>query len=961
MKTTLRVLAIAYVVYLAIAILIVMPALNFLPPWYVKKTYDRDLSTELVYFNPFTLSLEVRKAELPERDGERFVGLNKASVNVSLESLWGEGLVFDRLQVQDLFVHVRRLENGEFNFSDLLPAEDTSPQEPDSEAGLPGVTIEDLDFHSQSICYTDATRPGPYQTHLDQLAVRVTDLSTVIKEGQPYHFRATDESGGSIEWEGEVSIPRSHSKGRLTLSDLGLHSAWRFAEPMLQFELVDGRLHIDGQYELTWADEPVFDISQGSVRLTALDIQPKQGVQLQDTAVELTELSLTGIAVNSGKQHADIAAITVDGLGIDGWSEGEQISLLQLFEITGQETGGSSAAPTAPDPNQASAAEPQWTATISRVRLQNSRIGWRSEFTDPALMQVTGLEAGVDELSWPLSGDSPLFLKLGVNDALTLAVDGTIALAEGNGTINYDLQDLPLAWFNPNLPAPLNAEITHGALQVAGSVALAQFVPQTILLDGDISDFAGRIEQEENSLTSWDTVRWEGLAVNMDERSVVLQKLALDNYAGRLHIHEDGSINAQKVWRAELAGDEGEGVDGSAQETPAPEPAAPGEEQPWSISIPAILITDSKVDFMDQSLPIAFRAMVGDVNGDILGLSSAPGAQAKVDIKGSVDGYAPVKLKGTAAPLSEPPAIDLRLTFDGVDLATLSPYSATYAGYAIERGLLDLDLKYALQDNRLAGHNSVIVDQLKLGDKIDSDKALDLPLKLALALLTDSNGVIDLQVPVSGNVDDPQFEIGGIIIGAFINLITKAITAPFTLLAGLVNSDEDLHQVNFASGSAEVDEANHSKLQQLHDALMQRPELKLVINGRLNLAADKERLQKNALKAQLVEAGLSPQEVDDKGTQWEKAVQARYQALTTSADDALADAQPTVREQYLAVAHSIAITDAQMLELAQQRAVAVKNYMVTTLQLDPERAVIDQASLDPDANAFSGAELGVDA
>ena len=135
--------------------------------------------------------------------------------------------------------------------------------------------------------------------------------------------------------------------------------------------------------------------------------------------------------------------------------------------------------------------------------------------------------------------------------------------------------------------------------------------------------------------------------------------------------------------------------------------------------------------------------------------------KAEIDMAGSVDGYAPVALVGTAAPLNTPPALDLTLTFDGVDMALLTPYSGTYAGYAIERGLLNLDLAYSLQEGQLDGNNKVVIEQLKLGDKVDSEQALDLPLELALALLTDINGVIDIALPVSGNLD----KRGGTLVG----------------------------------------------------------------------------------------------------------------------------------------------------------------------------------------------------
>ena len=162
---------------------------------------------------------------------------------------------------------------------------------------------------------------------------------------------------------------------------------------------------------------------------------------------------------------------------------------------------------------------------------------------------------------------------------------------------------------------------------------------------------------------------------------------------------------------------------------------------------------------MDQSLPIQFRTVIGDLEGEVLNLSSDPASPATVDLHGSVDGYAPVTLSGAVTPMADPTNLDLTLVFDGVDMALLSPYSGTYAGYVIDRGLLDLNLHYSLKDNHLQGDNAIRVEKLKLGEKMSSDKAVDLPLELALAILTDSNGDIDMQVPVTGDVNNPRFDL----------------------------------------------------------------------------------------------------------------------------------------------------------------------------------------------------------
>jgi hypothetical protein len=574
---------------------------------------------------------------------------------------------------------------------------------------------------------------------------------------------------------------------------------------------------------------------------------------------------------------------------------------------------------------------------------------------------VSPIEASVDNLRWPFAGESPLSLELAINEQTSLTLAGSLALASGDGSIRYQLDGLPLPWFNPNLPTALKADITSGAAYVGGDVALAGFVPAVIRTTGDIDDFSGKIRDVETNLTSWDRVRWEGVAVDLPGRSVLVDRLYIKNFAGRLHIYEDGTINSQRAWQQELtaAGDNTADDEGTGEAAPADQHDEEAEA-PWQVDLPAIYVTDSQLDFMDESLPIKFRTIIGDLNGDVLGLSSAADGTAQVNLKGAVDGYAPVELKGTAAPLSDPPAVDLQLTFDGVDMALLTPYSGTYAGRTIERGILNLDLQYSLENNHLEGENAILINRMKLGERVESDKAVDLPLDLAVALLTDLNGIIDLSVPVSGDVDNPEFSIGGVVFTALVNLITKAVTAPFNLLASLVSSEEDLQRVNFDAGSATLKDTSHKKLGELAAALTQRPALTLLIAGRFNPASDRAALQEWLLDEQLLAAGLTAEELQEKGARWEEAVAERYAAAFPKQEESPQQDPPAPPQQYRELAERIDVTDAQLLTLTNERAIAVKQYLVNEAQIAADRAVIEQVTATDKVNTFSGVELSLD-
>ncbi len=936
MRTIIRYLAMAYVGYVAVCVLIILPTLNFITPQLVQDSLGRELRSEIILFNPFTLTAEIRKASLLEHDGAVFVGTDRALVNLSLESLWRKGLVFDEVAVGALYVHVKRLADGNFNFSDML-GEPAPESEVQASTALPGLTVHQLDLQSEQIRITDEARTVPFSTHWDGLSVQVQGISTVAVEGRPYSLSAVAESGGRLHWEGEVSVPGAFSEGSLRLENLSLHPVWRYAQEWVAFEMKDGSLSFSGDYRLDWGDALDYQVTRGAVSLSHLDLQASDSTALPDTSVSVAGIELKGIDIDGAVERVGVATISVDGVNVQGFSEGSDASLVTMFETN------------LPDADQdEETAESNWVVHLPVIQLANSRIRWRSNFTSPPILDISPIELGLTDLSWPPTGSSGVELSLSVNGVTTVVVEGDVGLESGDGQLRYNLNGLQLAMLNPNLPAELNAKIGSGAVSAHGEVFLKNFAVGQIDVEGEASDFSGIIQGVEQALTSWDLVRWEGLHVDLEQRKLELQALHLNGYSGRLHIYEDGTINAQRLLQ--------EKVDEAVEEGTLKEE----ELGAWTFDVPSILFTDSELNFTDESLPIKFQTVIGELNGGIAGLSSNPGGETRVDLKGSVDGYAPVVLAGTAKPFAEAVVVDMGLSFDGVDLVRLTPYSGTYAGYAIDRGLLTLDLHYFMEGSRLKGENSLVISQLKLGDKIESDKAVDLPLGLALALLTDSNGVIDMDVPVSGDVNDPDFGLGSVIATAFVNLITKAVTAPFTLLANLVGSEEDMQRVSFSSGSSELNEAGKAKLIELVKALDQRPGLSLVLYGRLHPTADREQLQRAVLREQLLASGLSEEAVSSKNADWTKAINARYETIKPTATTAEGESAASMLEKIQLVLSGMPVAAEQLKSLAEERAVSLKRFLVNELQFPADRSAIEAVDVADEANVFSGVELDVD-
>lgn len=952
MKNHLKSLALVYIAYLGFSLFFILPLLNLGTPWVAKKLLDRELSADFIYFNPFNLGLVVYNARLPNRDGSDFVSLGRAEVNLCLESVYRKGLVLDVVSVASLKGHIERLEDGRFTFQDLLEGEPEAEPEA-TDAGIFPLTVHHLAFQADRIELTDHDREQPFKTHWDDIDLEADFLSTVFDEDRQFEVLLQTEEGGEIEWRGTLSIPGASSAGTLSLRELNLRPASRFVDPWFDFALASGYLHVKGRYELDWSEGVAYRISDGQVSLTGLDIVPAADIDLPGTRVGLEGLHLRGITVDSQTSTLKVAQLEVATPRVEGYSEGAEVSLLRLFN-TGKLPTGDGQPEAAPEDDTG----PEWHLSLEETRLQGGQIAWQSEFTEPPMTRVDDLAVTLGALQWPAASATPLAGSLRLNDAARLSLEGALHLGSGNGEIAFEIAGIQAPWFSPAVPEAFRATIDSGELASRGRVALAGFSPTTVDLEGSVRRLYISLEEEQSltegaeqepgegtqqRLTGWESLYWEGLAIDIPGQRVALDTLRLDAFVGRMHIYADGTFNTQRALQQELEKAE---VDTEA----AVEAAGH-----WQYAVNSIQLTESEIDFMDESLPIPFRTVIGDLGGEVTGLSSEPGKSATVDISGTVDGYAPVQLSGSVSPLVESPSLDLGLSFKGVDLARLTPYSGTYAGYAIDRGVLDLDVRYRLEDSKLKGDNSVVIAQLKLGDKVASEKAVDVPLELGIALLTDVNGVIDIAVPVSGDVNDPDFSLASVISGAFVNLITKAVTAPFKLLANLVGSEEDLQRINFPAGSSEPDEAGRQKLVTLGGALAQRPAITLLIDGRVNPELDRERLQKAALREQLVAEGLAPEEVESKGPEWEAAIRRRYRAIGTGGDDG----EPSLPQQFERVAAAIELPDSALQELALERAVAAKRILVNEGALDPDRAAVDSVDLAEEGHQFGGVELDI--
>jgi hypothetical protein len=408
-----------------------------------------------------------------------------------------------------------------------------------------------------------------------------------------------------------------------------------------------------------------------------------------------------------------------------------------------------------------------------------------------------------------------------------------------------DAQALDAAVFTPYFQSSLNATLKSLALGARGDLDFAAAVPgksaQRVSWRGAVS--AGNLDLRDREtgdpFFSWKQFASDTLSVSMDGTRVSadLGNLVLADFRGRVVLSPAGRLNVM-----DLVAEPGKAGGSITQDTqtpgrivaPAPVAGAPAPE----IAVKSVTLSDGAVTFSDRFVRPNYTAELSDIAGSVSALASNRADPARVSVAGKVYRTAPFSLSGSVQPFARFLALDLKAQAKGVDLPRFNTYAAKYMGYTIKRGKLSLDLQYTIKNKALRATNKVLLTQLTLGDKTNSPQATSLPVSLAISLLRDRHGNIDLNLPVSGSLDDPSFSIGGIVWQVIVNLLSKAVTSPFSLLASAFGSDEELSFVEFPAGSAKLDDAARSRIDTLSKALSDRPALKLDISGRADAGTD---------------------------------------------------------------------------------------------------------------------------
>lgn len=695
-------------------------------------------------------------------------------------------------------------------------------------------------------------------------------------------------------------------------------------------------------------DPPSAQASLQQLDLGTLAITPKDAAPITLAALKIEKPTLS-----LDQQSVKIRRITLKKpqLSVQRDQHGD-LDVLRLLATPGDPADKQ----TAPQPSSEPPPEstPAWQVAVATLAIEDGRLALTDHSVTPsAQFTLSPLALTVRDFS-TAQNPPPLQLQadLHINDRARLKAQGQVRVEPLDATLTLDLQQLALPVFQPYLNALTGIQLADGRLRTAGTLTVRAHGDQATPVaaftgSAGISGLDVQAQRARAPLLSWQDLAISGIDFNSDPLRVKLAHIQIDAPSATVKIQPDRSIN---VINALAAPDAAAVADAAAVEIDAPANAsADADAAPLALRIDRIDVEKGRLQFADASIEPNFSASINTLAGHISHLSLDQPQPAAIELAGQVDEHAPVAIQGSLVPSEVGLNTDISMHFKNIDLIRFNPYSGRFVGYNITKGKLSTELRYRIENKKLLAEHHVTLNQLTFGEATGSRDAPPLPLKLAVSLLKDRKGNIQLKLPVKGNIDDPSFSVAPLVWKVLRDNIVKAAATPFALLGSLVGGGKELAYVDFDPGSAELSQGERAKLAKLAEALGKRPQLQLDIPVATPTAQDQLILATTTLDAHMTERlGTTPDDASPR---------ARIKALTQLYRQLHDDQRPDISEATRELPRGER-ADALIAELRQQllpafspsskeltmlgvnRARAIQSAIVTTAGIDADRTYL---------------------
>lgn len=744
-------------------------------------------------------------------------------------------LSIDYVAADNFKLAVKQNSEGKLNWLQLFEPllEEEAYNSPDESDSLLQLDIANLEINNTELTLADQ-HPERMVNLTLMLSADMQDFSLSDAQQMPFYTQISLDSGGDISLDGQLQIsPELAVQADTDIEQLSLLPLQPYLNKYARIEMVSGKFDSTASIK-TDQQEPL--TIQGDLTISEMQLDNQQS---DEKLISLDKLTVNSFDFSQADKQLAISEVIVDALYSRVVINKNGVTNLALLIKEQDET---------PTENEL----PPLQLDIANLQINKTALALEDQ--QPESPVNLGLMLSVDVQDFGLSDDQ----QMTFNTQISLDSGGDITL---DGQMQFfptlvvhaktSIEQLSLLPLQPYLNKYAHIEMVSGMLDSSAIIKTDQQEPFMIQGDLTLSEMQLDNQQLDEKLLSVDQLIINSLDFSQANKKLAVSEIIFDAFYSRVLINENGETNLALLMKEQPATEVAE-VDADSS----------NESNGYEYSLGRMEINNASSQFTDQNLPIVFDANMQRLNGGISGFATRSEQPAEIALEGQVDEFGLVVINGSMSPLNITGETSINLAFSNLDLPAMSPYTIKFAGRKIAEGRADVELSYQIRDSELKASNDIFIRDIVLGERIESPDALDLPLDMAVGLLENSDGVIEIKIPVSGNLDDPEFDMGPVIREAIGAAVKNIVTAPFRFLGSLIgigDDDEPIDEIRFRAGQDELTPPEQEKLHKLVDALSQRPQLVLQIPAPFAESADRQALKAIALEAR-IEARLNETE-----------------------------------------------------------------------------------------------------
>lgn len=826
-----------FALYAAVGFWVVPPLLKPRLEKELSSQIGRTVTIEKIELNPLTLCATATNLSVFEKDGRPFAGLGELFINAQLSSIVKWAATIKEIRLQRPFGVVRLFPGNQLNIDDILATISRPGLSPDQREELPPAIISKLLVKDARFTVEDASGTEPIHETFFPVAFRIENLSTLKERQGTYRFTCAGSSGGQYQLDGKLSVNPFRVQGSCFVTGIDLVQLWKHLADRVSFQITGGTARASGNYALGVDDGTFYArLQNGEFAFTGFQLTEKGR---DKTLISLPSFLVQGIRADMRPRQIAAERVKTAGARIESWLAPDGTFALQrlllpdLQRLTNLEK-----------PNAAEAGTNDhrpWQVAINKVEVTD----WGLSFEDrtlpePARFTFDAIQVAIDNLDNQKDARADVDIAMRINREGTVKLNGSAGISPLAADVRVAFDKIALQSFQPYVDAAVNARIASGVAGLEGRMSYQEKKNRPRIrcqgefrMDGlEVKD---RIRTEDFiHLAQFKT---SGIVLELLPNRLHAAEVVIDKPHVRVSIDQNGTVNVVQAF------------------TPVGKKGAQKKKNllqrlvsflilqfkgPMPMDVDRVRLNSFSGDFVDESVSPAYTTRMEVSRGTVTGLSSDPSARAVFKVEGNIAPSATIVSTGRMNPMNALQYTQVDFSLKDFGLEPVSPYSGKYIGYRIDKGKLGLKLKYRVEDDRVYGDNTIMIDQLILGERVDSPEALNLPVALGVALLKDDKGRITLQVPVNGNVKDPKFDFGQVIVSALTGTIDDVGSEPFSAITEIDGfTGEDLRFIEFEFGLSALNSQQTRKLDILARFLNERAALTLGVEGTADRQMDR--------------------------------------------------------------------------------------------------------------------------